>query len=118
MFRLLRLLFLGVIAVVLITIAMANRAWVTLSVLPEEIGQHLGLNWSLEVPLFAAIFAGVLLGLLIGFVWEWMREYKIRSTATKATRRAHYLEKEVDRLKTSKEVPKDEILALIEPPAK
>lgn len=118
MFRLLRLLFLGATAVVLITIAMANRAPVTLSLLPEEIAAHLQMNWSLQVPLFAAIFAGVLLGLMIGFVWEWLREFKIRSTASKATRRAHYLEQEVDRLKAAKQGPKDDILALLERPAK
>ena len=118
MFRLLRLLFLGVTAVVLITIAMANRAIVTLSVIPEEVAAHIGMNWTLQVPLFAAIFAGVLLGLLIGFVWEWLREFRIRSTATKASRRAQYLEKEVDRLKNTQAGPKDDVLALLDASAK
>lgn len=118
MIKLLRLLFLGVLALLLIGVALANRAMVTLQVLPDEIAKYVGSNWSLSVPLFLVIFASILMGLLIGFVWEWMREYKIRSTATKATRKAHYLEKEVDRLKAGSQGPKDEVLALLDAPSR
>ncbi|MDF1621149.1 LapA family protein [Pseudothioclava nitratireducens] len=118
MFKLLRLLFLGAIALILIAVALANRSVVTLQLLPDEIAPYVGSNWSLPVPLFLVIFASILVGLLIGFVWEWLREYKIRSTAVKATRKAQYLEKEVDRLKTRTQGPKDEVLALLDAPSR
>ena len=72
MIRALRLLFLGLLAVVLIGLALANRQIVTLRVLPLEAGSFLGWDWAVQVPLFLVILAGVLLGLLIGFVWEWV----------------------------------------------
>lgn len=117
MFRLLRLAFLGLLALVLIALALANREIVTLRVLPPEAGEFLGFSWAVQMPLFLVIFAGILIGLLIGFVWEWMREYRIRSTAAQATRKAAHLEREVDRLKAKSEGPKDEILALLDKPA-
>lgn len=116
MFRVLRLLFLAALAVVMIALALANRDIVTLRVLPPEVAAFLGLDWAMQVPLFLVILAGVLLGLLIGFVWEWLREYRIRSTGAKATRKAAHLEREVDRLKARTEGPKDDVLALIDKP--
>ena len=88
MFRALRLVFLAAVAVVLIALAMANRDIVTLRALPADAGDFLGYSWSIQVPLFAVVFAGILLGLLVGFVWEWMREYKLRQTASTASRTA------------------------------
>ncbi|MCE5974232.1 LapA family protein [Sinirhodobacter sp. WL0062] len=118
MFRILRLLFLASLALVLIVLALANREVVTLRLLPPEAGEFLGLTWGMQVPLFLVIFAGILLGLLVGFVWEWMREYRIRSTAVKATRKAAYLEGEVDRLREKTQGPQDDVLALLEKPAR
>lgn len=119
MIRLLRYLFLAVLALVLIALALANRDAVALRVLPPEAGDFLGFSWTVQLPLFLVIFAGILVGLLIGFVWEWMREHKLRSGATKALRKAATLEREVDRLKAKAEpAPKDEVLALLEKPAR
>ncbi len=114
MFRALRLLFLAAVAVVLIALAMANRDVVTLRALPADAGDFLGYSWSIQVPLFAVVFAGILLGLLVGFVWEWMREYKLRQTASTASRKVQHLEREVNRLKAKTEGPKDDVLALMD----
>jgi len=117
MFKALRYLFLGVLAIVLIALALANRDIVTLRVLPPESGAFLGVSWAIQVPMFLVIFAGILLGLLIGFVWEWLREHKLRAGATKAMRKAQHLEREVGRLKAKAEPePKDEVLALLDKP--
>ncbi len=118
MMKLLRLAFLGLLALVLIALALANRDLVTLRALPPEAGEFLGFSWSLQLPLFLVSVAGILLGLLIGFVWEWLREHKIRSHAVKVSRKAAHLEREVDRLKTKAEGPKDEVLALLEAPSR
>ncbi|KEO56438.1 lipopolysaccharide assembly protein LapA domain-containing protein [Thioclava pacifica] len=118
MIRALRLLFLGLLAVILIGLALANRDIVTLRVLPLEAGQFLGMSWAVQVPLFLVILAGVILGLLIGFVWEWLREAKLRRTAVRATRKASMLEAEVKTLRHETKGPQDEVLALIEQPSR
>ena len=118
MMRALRWLFLAVLALGLIGLALANREIVTLRVLPPEAGEFLGYGWAVQLPMFLVIFAGVLIGLFIGFVWEWLREHKIRSTATRATRKATRLEGEVERLRERAQGPKDEVLALLEKPGR
>lgn len=118
MMRALRLLFLGLLAVILIALALANRDIVTLRVLPAEAGSFLGMDWAVQVPLFLVILAGVILGLLIGFVWEWMREARLRRTAVRSTRKAAKLEAEVKSLRQEKEGPKDDVLALLEQPSR
>ncbi|MFT3689516.1 LapA family protein [Paenirhodobacter sp.] len=117
--RILRLLLLALIAAVLVVVAVANRAPVVVHALPPEAGDFLGLSWSVQMPLFLLIFAGIVVGLALGFVWEWARERQHRVTAVKAKREAAYLAGEVDRLKTkADEKPKDEVLALLDKPAR
>lgn len=114
MIRALRLLFLAVMAVGLIALALANRDIVTLRALPPEAGDFLGFSWSVQVPLFAVVFAGILLGLLVGFVWEWLREHKVRRVASTSSRKVQHLEREVDRLKAKAAGPQDDVLALMD----
>jgi len=118
MMKYLRFLLLGVLAVLLVAIALANRAPVTLRLLAPETGEFLGFSWAVQLPLFLVIFASLLVGLLLGFVWEWMREHRIRSGAVKTARHAAWLEGEVERLKTTHEAPKDEVLALLDKTAR
>ena len=73
--RYLRYGFLGLLGIVLITVAIANRGVVTLTLLPAELGALFGLNLSIQIPLFVVIFSGIVAGLFIGFCWEWLREY-------------------------------------------
>ena len=47
--------------------ALANRGVVRLTLLPEALGELVGFNLQMQVPLFVVIFLGVTLGLLIGF---------------------------------------------------
>ncbi len=114
MIRLLRLLFLVVLGVALLTIAFANRAPVTLTLLPEDMGLFLGWNPVVQLPLFLVIFGGIVAGLAIGFVWEWFREGKHRTAAVRHRRTAQDLEREVSRLRGSEGKHKDEVLALLE----
>lgn len=116
MIRLLRLLMLGLVAVVLIVLALANGDPVTLRALPPEAGAFMGFTWAVQLPLYLVIFAGILIGLLIGFLWEWLRERSIRVGHAKVSRKAAHLEREIDRLKAKTEGPKDEVLALLDGP--
>jgi uncharacterized integral membrane protein len=116
MIRSLRYLFLAALGLVLLTVALANRAPVTLKALPEDLAAFTGFAPQIELPLFMVIFGGIIAGLLIGFVWEWFREMKHRSTASRKTREVARLERELAVMKDSQSVPKDDILAILDKP--
>ncbi|THD84830.1 LapA family protein [Aliigemmobacter aestuarii] len=119
MIRLLRLLFLVVLAIVLMTVALANRAPVTLRALPEDMATLLGYSSAVELPLFLVIFGGIAAGLLIGFVWEWFREHKHRAAASTKAREVARLERELAQMRDAKgNTGGDEVLAILEQPRK
>ena len=114
MIRYLRYLFLGALALCLVTVAMANRAPVTLRALPQDLSDFFGIGGSVDLPLFLVIFGGIAAGLLIGFVWEWFREMKHRSTASTKLREVSRLERELATLRDAKGAPQDEVLAILD----
>ena len=117
MIRYLRYLFLGCLAVALLTVALANRDAVLLRALPPDLAALLRVDWQIELPLFLVIFGGIVAGLLLGFVWEWFREMKHRAAASTKGREVSRLEREIAVLKDSTSTPpKDEILALLDRP--
>lgn len=118
MIRTLRYLCLGLLAIALLTVALANRAPVTLRLLPEDVGAFLGLGGAIEMPLFLVIFGGIVAGLLIGFVWEWFREAKYRSNSSSKSRDVTRLERELAVLRDTKTEPEDDVLALLDQPRK
>lgn len=118
MIRTLRFVFLGLLAIVLLTVALANRAPVALRAMPDDVGAFLGLGGAVELPLYLVIFGGIVAGLLIGFVWEWFRESKHRSMSTRKAREVSRLERELAVLRDTREEPQDEILALLDKPRK
>ena len=114
MIRALKWLFLGALGLVLLIVAFASRAPVEGRLLPEGLAGFFGVGYRIGLPLFLVIFGGIVAGLAIGFVWEWLREAKHRTAATKARRTAQSLEREVSRLRDKAAEPKDEVLALLE----
>lgn len=114
MIRYIRYAFLAVVAIALVAVAAANRAPVTLRALPDELAGLVGMNPQIQLPLFLVVFGGVIGGLLIGFLWEWLREAKHRSEATRQKRAAQNLSREVQKLRGEKHEGKDEVLALLE----
>lgn len=116
MIRYLRYLFLAVLALGLVTVAMANRAVVQVKVLPDDLAAFVGLQWQMDLPLFIVIFGGIGAGLLIGFVWEWVRERKHRSIASRKSREVARLERELAVMKDSTSIPKDDVLAILDKP--
>lgn len=116
MIRTLRLVLLLLLGVALLTIALANRAPVSVRLLPEDLAALTGMTFEAELPLFLAIFGGIVAGLFIGFVWEWLREMKHRSTASTKSREVARLERELAVLRDSTSVPKDDVLALLDAP--
>jgi lipopolysaccharide assembly protein A len=115
MIRYLRLILLGLMGLSLLTVALANRAPVTLRLLPDDLAALTGLSWAMDLPLFLVIFGGIIAGVLIGFVWEWFREHGHRATASQKSREVAKLERELAVLKDSTSVPpQDDVLALLE----
>lgn len=117
MIRYFRYLVLVLLAVALVTVALANRSPVSVQALPEDLAAFVGLQWTLQLPLFVVIFGGIAAGVLLGFVWEWLREHKHRAAASTKGREVSRLERELAVLKDSASVPhKDDILALLDKP--
>lgn len=112
--RYLRYAFLISLAFVLVIVAVANRTMTKLSVLPTDLSQWLGVDWSINVPVFAIFIGGTFFGVLIGFVWEWLREYKHRAEVARKNRELRRLESELRKLKGEKYQNQDEVLAMIE----
>ena len=112
--RYLRYFVLGFIAVGLVIVALANRGNVILNLIPELLGDLIGFNVQVRVPLFIVIFLGVGAGLLIGFVWEWLREMKHRNAAKSEHRQVVRLKREVTKLKTGTVKEQDDILAILD----
>lgn len=114
MIRYIKYAFLAVVAICLVLLSVANQTPVELKAFPEMVSNVLGLAPTITMPLFLVIMIGVGLGLFIGFVWEWLREFRIRSEAARQRREAEALKAEVNRLKGEKHEGKDEVLALLE----
>lgn len=114
MTRFLRLVVIGLFGLVLLAVASANRAPVTLRLLPPDFEPFLGGGWLIDLPLFVVIFAGILLGIGLGFVLEWLRASAVRSAASQHRRQVGRLEREVSRLKDTKGDKPDDIMALLE----
>jgi lipopolysaccharide assembly protein A len=114
MIRYLRLIVLGLTGLVLLVLALANRAPVTVRLMPADLAALTGFDWSADLPLFLVMFAGIVAGVLIGFVWEWVREGRIRTTAGARAREVARLERELASLRQTTPGQTDEVLALLE----
>ncbi|WP_282181588.1 LapA family protein [Aliiroseovarius marinus] len=112
--RYIRYAFLAALGVVLITVALANRGSVTLNILPGELSGFLGWSWSITLPLFVIIFGCVVAGILLGFVWEWLREHKLRAEGARHRRERDQLAREVKTLREPKARTGDDVLALLD----
>ena len=87
--------------------------------MPAAFADLLSISPTIELPLFVVIMLSVGVGLLIGFVWEWLREHRLRSDGRAKAREADQLRREVDELKKSKAGPEgDDILALLDGPTR
>ena len=115
--RYIRYAFLAALAVVLVTVALANSSDVTLQLLPVEMAGFLGWSWAITLPLFIVIFGAIIAGVLIGFVWEWLREHKFRVEAVRQRREKEQLQREMSTMKGPSTRKGDDVLALLDSPS-
>lgn len=112
MLRLIKIVFLCALMAGLLLVAIANRSFVTLNLLPE--GMSPVYAFSYDLPLFVVILASVLVGLIIGYILEWLREHKHRAARRAKEREVRTLTREVDSMKRKEQkTESDEILALL-----
>ncbi len=111
--RVIRLLFLGVLAVALITVAMANRDPLSVRLLPAEISRVVGFDWEITLPTFVVLFAAGVIGLALGFLWEWLREHKHRARAASERKERQRLEQEVSKTGISSAAD-DDVIEILE----
>ncbi len=111
-----RYTFWAVIGLCLILIGLANRDFVTVRAMPQALADLLGLSPDITLPLFVVIFIGVGAGLVIGFLWEWVREHRIRADARGKSREVESLKREVAQLRGAVATAQgeDDVLALLE----
>ena len=113
--RLMKILFLCVVAAALVLLFFANNEPVTLHLLPDGIAEALGLQNEYTTSLFFVVVAALILGIVVGFVWEWLREYRYRSEAKTQKRKANQLSQEVAQMKgRTSDSQDDDILALVD----
>ena len=113
MIRLIKYLFLFVVAVCLVTVSLGNRDPFTLQLLPEPIASLFGFNPTVTLPAFLMVLVIFATGLLFGFVWEWLREHKHRTTARVERRERERLEQEVHKVAPPAKTG-DDVLAILD----
>ncbi|HEX2555257.1 MAG TPA: LapA family protein [Microvirga sp.] len=96
MIRFLKALILLPVSILVVLLAVANRAPVTLSLDPFSQDAP---EFSTSVPLFVVIFASVMLGVVIGGTAAWLGQGRNRSAKRHARREAQHLRQEAERLR-------------------
>ena len=103
--RYLRMIFVAVLALALLTVALANRQLVTVGLFPGQLDAYFGGGWAARMPLFLVILLSLLIGMLLGLVWEWMREAHLRQESARRAHELTRLEREVGGLRTTHAAP-------------
>ena len=111
--RYIRVIFLTCLFITILTLAVANRELVDIRILPSELEGFLGGGMIFSIPIFVLFLCGVIFGLFVGFVWEWIREMKHRSAASRKSKELAKVENELSQLKRESGQNEDEIMLLL-----
>ena len=96
MIRFLKALVLLPVAILVVLLAVANRAPVQVSLDPFS---QEAPEFATEVPLYAVIFAAVIVGVLVGGIATWLTQAKHRRARRQYRREAQHLKGETDRMR-------------------
>ena len=114
MARYIRVIFLTCLSIIILTLAVANREFVDIRILPSELEGFFGGGMIFSIPIFVLFLCGVIFGLLVGFVWEWIREMKHRSASSRKSKELAKVENELSQLKRESGHNEDEIMLLLD----
>jgi uncharacterized integral membrane protein len=107
----------ALVLIVLVVVCVANLQTVTLHSLPEGLAGLPQIGWlavSVELPLFIVVLGGLLLGFALGELFEWLREHKYRSEASRKGSEVKKLERELRKTQAERDKDKDEVLAILD----
>ena len=110
--RTIKLILLALILIGVVVVALANRAPVTVQLLPGEMAA-LAPNAQVTLPLFLHGLIAILVGMVLGYLLEYLRETKHRRRASAHAREADRLHLEVSELRRTTNKPKDDVVALL-----
>lgn len=110
--RTIKLILLAVILLAIVLLGLANRAPVTLHLLPPGLAELVP-GAMIDLPLFVVILAAILSGMVLGYLFEYVRESKHRRRAREKQREASQLSTEVSQLRKETNRPKDDVLAVL-----
>ena len=99
--RLILFVFTIPLAIILITLSVANRAPVMATIDPFNPGNP---ALSFSVPLFVIVLAALILGVMLGSFLTWLNQGKYRSRAKLELNRADSIKREADALKQERAV--------------
>jgi hypothetical protein len=103
---------LGLAALVVLLLSVANRHAVTVNLAPDLSEYGVAAAPSYVVPLFAVALACGGVGFILGALREYLRESGVRAAASARRREIGRLQREVDALKSKTQDEDDEIIAL------
>jgi uncharacterized integral membrane protein len=101
MLRILKLLILLPLGIVIVALAVMNRAPTKLVYWPERLGAEL----SFTAPLFVALMLAMMVGVVLGGVAAWAAQSRHRSNERRLRREAEKLKVEAARLKAMQPEP-------------
>lgn len=96
------------IIILVVSFAVANRRWVTLSLDPFS---QEAPKLAMDMPLWLLFFFGILVGLIVGWVASWFAQGKHRKAAREARTEAASLQAELAELRRSRVEPPRQDLA-------
>lgn len=105
------------VTVVLVVLSLANLDNVTLNTLPEGMKAIPGIGWmavSVQLPLFLVVLGGLVLGFALGELFEYLREWGIRSEASRKAAEVKTLQRALKKTQAERDKDKDEVLALLD----
>ncbi|SEA77198.1 hypothetical protein [Rubrimonas cliftonensis] len=111
--RILTYLLIGIVAIVVIALSVANRHVVDVGVAPDFSAYGLPPSPRFGLPLYVLALACGALGFVLGAAREYIREGRVRRRAAAARREVGELKREVSKLKRDQNLDEDdEIIAL------
>ena len=96
----------------LLSLALNNQDVVNLTILPEFVPGLPTMVYT--VPLFIVILGAMLIGTIIGYVSEYLRETRIRRSASKSQKALKKTTAELEALKKEAGKHDDDVLAILE----